>query len=175
MRALIVYESMFGNTAVVAEAIADGLRPSCEVELCPIADAVNRPPPQVDLLIVGGPTHAFGLSRLATRQDAAHRTQTSIETEIGIREWLDAALPIPTPRRAAAFGTKVARPPWLPGSAAKGIGKRLRALGYQLAAAPADFHVTAMTGPLAPGERDRATAWATQLATTHPDLPKTAQ
>lgn len=172
MRAQIVYESMFGNTAAVAEAIADGLRPYYEVQLCPVADAVNRPAPQVDLLVVGGPTHAFGLSRTATRQDAATHTTASIDTEIGVREWLDAALPASPPCPAAAFGTKVAHPPWLPGSAAKGIGKRLRNLGYQLAVAPADFHVTAMTGPLTSGERERATAWATKLAASRPELPK---
>jgi menaquinone-dependent protoporphyrinogen IX oxidase len=175
MRALIVYESMFGNTAAVAEAIADGLRPHYEVQLCPVADAVNRRAPQIDLLVVGGPTHAFGLSRTATRQDAATRTSASIETEIGVREWLDAALPVSSPCAAAAFDTKVARPPWLPGSAAKGIGKRLRGLGYRLAVAPADFHVTAMTGPLAPGERERATAWATKLAATESELSRATQ
>ncbi|MEV4157761.1 flavodoxin domain-containing protein [Nocardia salmonicida] len=172
MRALIVYESMFGNTATVAEAIADGLRPDYEVQLCPVADAVNRPVTQVDLLVVGGPTHAFGLSRATTRQDASTRTTAPIETEIGVREWLDAALPVSSPCPAAAFGTKVAHPPWLPGSAAKGIGKRLRNLGYRLAVAPTDFYVTAMTGPLTSGERERATAWATKLAATRPELPK---
>lgn len=173
MRAQIVYESMFGNTAAVAEAIAAGLRPHFEVTMCPVAEAAGRPAPQVDLLVVGGPTHAFGLSRTATRQDAAGQTDSPVEIEIGIREWLDAALPVPSPRLAAAFGTKIAHPPWLPGSAAKGIGKRLRHLGYHLAAAPADFHVEDMTGPLRAGELERATAWAAQLATTEPTLPRT--
>ncbi|MFJ2666360.1 hypothetical protein ACIO14_18610 [Nocardia fluminea] len=172
MRALIVYESMFGNTAAVADAIAAGLRPRFEVEVCPVSVAVNRPAPEVDLLVVGGPTHAFGLSRPATRQDAAGRTTTSVDTEIGVREWLDAALPVPAPRGAAAFGTKIARPPWLPGSAAKSVGRRLRQLGYHLVVPPTDFRVTDMTGPLTAGELERATAWAAQLTTSEPGVPR---
>ncbi|MFD6225126.1 flavodoxin family protein [Nocardia asteroides] len=163
MRAQIVYESMFGNTAEIAEAVAVGLQPRFGVSMCPVTEAANRPAPDVDLLIVGGPTHAFGLSRAATRKDAAGQTDAPVDVEIGVREWLDAALPVPAPRAAAAFGTKIAHPPWLPGSAARGIGKRLRRLGYQLADAPADFLVEDMTGPLRAGEIERATAWATQL------------
>jgi hypothetical protein len=136
MRAQVVYESMFGNTAAVAEAVATGLRPSFEVTVSSVAEAANHPAPQVDLLVVGGPTHAFGLSRTVTRRDAADRTDDPVEIEIGIREWLDAALPVQASRSAAAFGTKIARPPWLPGSAAKGIAKRLRHLGYHLAVPP---------------------------------------
>ncbi|GGN81109.1 hypothetical protein [Nocardia rhizosphaerihabitans] len=49
-----------------------------------------------------------GLSRTSTRQDAAGRVETPVAVELGIREWLDAALPVSRPRRAAAFGTKMA-------------------------------------------------------------------
>ncbi|MGW4633493.1 hypothetical protein [Nocardia sp. NPDC004415] len=171
MRALIVYESMFGNTAAVTEAVAAGLRPHVEVIMCPVAVAASKPAPQVDLLVVGAPTHAFGLSRAATRRDAADRTDAPVEIGVGVREWLDAALPLPAARFAAAFGTKIARPPWLPGSAAKGIGNRLRRLGYELVVPPADFYVDGMTGPLRTGELGRATRWAAQLATTRSALP----
>lgn len=170
MRALVVYESMFGNTEAVARAIAEGLRTRYEVEICPIADAAGRPAPEVELLVVGGPTHAFGLSRPATRKDAADRIDTPVTVDVGIREWLEAALPVSSARRAAAFGTKVGTPPWLPGSAAKSIGKRLRHLGYRLVVAPADFSVDGMTGPLLPGELERASSWAGQLAAIEPDL-----
>ncbi|MFG1798190.1 flavodoxin domain-containing protein [Nocardia sp. NPDC049149] len=169
MRSRVVYESMFGNTAAVAEAIAAGLRTQGTVEVLTVAEAANTPAPTVDLLVVGGPTHAFGLSRKRTRLDAAEHTDKSIAVEIGIREWLDAALPVTTGRRAAAFCTKVAKPPWLPGSAAHGAGKRLRRLGYELADDPADFLVDGMTGPLADGELARAQAWAERLAYTEHD------
>ncbi|MFC4128439.1 flavodoxin family protein [Nocardia rhizosphaerae] len=169
MRALVVYESMFGNTEAVARAVAAGLRTRYEVELSPVTEAAGRPAPEVDLLVVGGPTHAFGLSRPATRKDAASRVPGPVPAELGVRDWLDAAFPVSPPRAAAAFGTKMTEPRWLPGSAAKGIAKRLRRLGYRLAGAPADFHVDGMTGPVTAGELDRASAWGAELAAAaHP-------
>ncbi|MBF6129859.1 flavodoxin domain-containing protein [Nocardia brasiliensis] len=169
MRSRVVYESMFGNTAAIAEAIAEGLGKFGTVEVINVSAAANVPAPTVDLLVVGAPTHAFGLSRRKTRLDAATHTEAPIVVEIGIREWLDAALGVPEGRRAAAFGTKVAKPPWLPGSAAHATGKRLRRIGYELADEPVDFFVDGMTGPLRAGEPDRARAWAERLAHTEHD------
>ncbi|TQM32527.1 flavodoxin family protein [Nocardia bhagyanarayanae] len=164
MRARVVYESMFGNTATIAEAIAEGLGAHATVELLDVTTAAQLPEPTVDLLVVGGPTHVFGLSWPRTRRDAATRTNTPVAVETGIREWLDSALPVPEGAHAAAFGTKAAHPRWLPGSAAHGIGRRLRGLGYQLVGEPTDFLVDAMTGPLTAGEADRARRWGEQLA-----------
>ncbi|MGY4103098.1 flavodoxin family protein [Nocardia sp. R16R-3T] len=169
MRARVVYESMFGNTAAIARAIADGLRAHADVEVLSVAAAAEMPEPAIDLLVVGGPTHAFGLSRTRTRRDAAEQTDAPIAVDIGIREWLDAALPVPGGARAAAFGTKAAKPGWLPGSAARGAGKRLRRLGYELADDPVDFLVEGMRGPLAHGELARARAWAERLAQSEHD------
>ncbi|MEU2254958.1 hypothetical protein ABZ540_17505 [Nocardia xishanensis] len=164
MYARVVYESMFGNTAAIAHAIASALSAFGTVEVVEVSAAAAFPAPAVGLLVVGGPTHAFGLSRVRTRRDAATRTDADIAIETGIREWLDAALPVPAGSHAAAFGTKVGTPSWLPGSAARGTAKRLRRLGYGLVAAPEDFLVEGMTGPLAPGEIDRAKIWAERLA-----------
>ncbi|MET7772745.1 flavodoxin domain-containing protein [Nocardia sp. NPDC005366] len=169
MRARIVYESMFGNTAAIAEAIADGLRVHADVEVMNVVTAAEMPEPTIDLLVVGGPTHAFGLSRTRTRSDAAAQSDTPVAVDIGIREWLDAALPVSQNTRAAAFGTKAATPKWLPGSAARGAGKRLRRLGYDLADAPVDFLVDGVKGPLVAGELERARAWAQRLAQTEFD------
>ncbi|WP_431951072.1 flavodoxin family protein [Nocardia lijiangensis] len=162
MRVRVVYESMFGNTATIAEAIAQGL--GAAVDVLEVTTAAQAPEPAVDLLVVGGPTHVFGLSRVRTRRDAATRTTAPVAVDTGIREWLDSALPVPEGARAAAFGTKAAHPRWLPGSAARGIGRRLRGLGYRLLGEPTDFLVDAMTGPLSAGERDRARRWGEQLA-----------
>ncbi|MEV6426394.1 hypothetical protein [Nocardia sp. NPDC051463] len=169
MRALVVYESMFGNTSAVAEFIAQGLREHADVEVVNVAAAAECPAPTVNLLVVGGPTHTFGLSRPQTRSDAARHTDAPIATDIGVREWLDAALPVPPGHRAAAFGTKMAKPSWLPGSAARGIGKRLRRLGYSLADQPMDFLVEHTTGPLTAGELERARVWAARIAYTELD------
>ncbi|WP_083880651.1 flavodoxin family protein [Nocardia araoensis] len=174
MRARIVYESMFGNTAAVAEAIAEGLREHADVEVLHVAAAAEVPAPKVQLLVVGGPTHTFGLSRRRSRRDAAKRTDAPI-ADIGVREWLEAALPVARGHAAVAFGTKPAGQSWLPGSAARGIGRRLRRLGYALADDPMDFLLEDTTGPLGPGELERARAWAERIAHTeldrisHPD------
>ncbi|MGK8507676.1 MULTISPECIES: flavodoxin domain-containing protein [Nocardia] len=172
MRARIIYESMFGNTAAVAEAIAQGLREYAEVEVVNVLAAAEVCGPTLNLLVVGGPTHAFGLSRPQTRRDAAKLTDAPIATDIGVREWLAAAPPVSPRHRALAFGTKVAKPPWLSGSAAHGIGKRLRRLGYSLADQPVDFLVEGTTGPLAPGELDCARVWARRIAHTELDRMK---
>lgn len=169
MLARVVYESMFGNTAAIARAIAEGLGRYATVEIVDVATAAAAAMSQVDLLVVGAPTHAFGLSRQRTRCDAAERTTAPVTVDIGVREWLDAACTVPTGSRAAAFGTKAATPSWLPGSAARGIGKRLRRSGYDLADEPMDFLVTDVTGPLADGELQRAREWAERLASSELD------
>lgn len=171
MRARVVYESVFGNTEAAAVAIARGLGEFAEVESVDVADAGATSHSPVDLLVVGGPTHAFGLSRRRTRQEAADRFGGPDVTggATGIREWLEAEHRTSTGARAAAFGTKMQRPGHLPGSAARGIGRRLRRAGFELVRRPIDFYVVGMTGPLAPGEFDRARSWAEHLASEEAD------
>ena len=67
MKVLVVYESMFGNTKAIAEAIGEALA----AEVVEVSDAPDVLPDDVGLLVVGAPTHAFSLSRPATRQSAA--------------------------------------------------------------------------------------------------------
>src|SRR5690242_18801849 len=101
MKALVVYESMFGNTEAVAQAIAEGLRTGLEAT---VADVSGMPPvDDADLVVIGGPTHAFGMSRPKTRQDAQRSGQVRAGAmPAGIREWLDRA-PRLDGRAAAAF------------------------------------------------------------------------
>ena len=61
MQALVVYESMYGNTHAVAERIADGLRPEFDVEVVPVGRATDERLAAADLVVVGGPTHAQGI------------------------------------------------------------------------------------------------------------------
>jgi len=88
MRALIVVESWFGNTRAVAGAVADGLGQFMTVDVSEVGDAPARVAPDVDLVVVGGPTHAFAMSRPNTRRDAAQQAGVRTGTERGIREWL---------------------------------------------------------------------------------------
>ena len=70
MRALVAYESIYGNTHLVAEAIARGLRSACPVQVASMADARYENVHRYDLVVVDGPTHAHGMSRPETRQSA---------------------------------------------------------------------------------------------------------
>jgi hypothetical protein len=168
---MVVYESMFGNTREIAEAIADGLSPGVEVQTV----AVDAAPPEIaddiDIVVVGGPTHAFGMSRPGTRAQAASKgAQMSTSVTVGIREWLDRLQCNAGHTRMAAFDTRVRRPR-VPGSAARKIAKRLRRLGMPLAH-PTTFWVTGTTGPLLDGETERARDWGRELAgacSTEPD------
>ncbi len=76
MKALIVYESQFGNTEKVARAIAEGVATSGRVEVVAVDTAPTVLPDDVDLLLVGGPTHVFSMSRVQTRADAAKDAPT---------------------------------------------------------------------------------------------------
>ena len=62
MRTLVVYESMFGNTRAIAEAVAAGLTEAAEVVLVPVREVTPAHVHSADLIVVGGPTHAHGLS-----------------------------------------------------------------------------------------------------------------
>lgn len=162
MRSIVVYESMFGNTREVAEAVAQGIEPVIPVETLEVGSA---PPLQglvVDLLIVGAPTHAFGLSKESTRRDASERTGRSlISTGPGLREWLDAAQACDLV--VAAFDTHVKKPN-LPGWASHAAEKRLRRLGCRPASKAVTFYVDGLQGPLLTGETERARTWGHEVA-----------
>ena len=159
--AVVVAESMFGNTRAVADAVADALR-ACfdQVDVFDVADAPLTLD-DVDLLVVGAPTHAFGMSRPATRRAARDQGAPAVP-ECGAREWIDALVPPAAPITAAVFDTRVRRPP-LPGSAVRPMRRRLRRRGF-LVRPPVRFTVLGTPGPLADGELDRARRWALTLA-----------
>lgn len=163
MKALVVYESMFGNTAHVAEAIASGLRETVVVELCGVQDAPTVPAEDIDLIVAGGPTHAFSMSRTQTRTDAIAKGASEGKVDIGLREWIEG---IPRERHASAlatFDTRVDKVRHLPGSAAKSAAKAGRKHGFESYASPESFYVGDTSGPLLDGELERATAWGRKL------------
>src|SRR4051794_34303203 len=60
MRALIVYESMYGNTRQIAEAIAEGCRQAGEASVVRAASCDPAMLAGLDLLVIGGPTPRLG-------------------------------------------------------------------------------------------------------------------
>lgn len=162
MHALVVYESMFGNTKAVAQEIAEGIGGPATVELREVGTSPSVGP-DVDLLVVGGPTHAFGLTRASTRASAKEQAaEPLVSTGDGVREWLEDLPSTDHPVKVAAFDTRI-KPARVPGSAAKGIAKRLRAKGFTPVRDPATFWVRGTPGPLADGELDRAHAWGATI------------
>jgi hypothetical protein len=169
MRALVVFESMFGNTQAIADAVAEGLPRRLRVEVLEVGVAPATIDDDVALLVVGGPTHAFGMSRPQTRQDAARQaTAALVSRGIGLREWL-ATLQGPDGIAAAAFDTRISKPR-LPGSAARAAERRLRRLGLRIVAPAASFYVEGSLGPLQEGEKERARRWGESVGSKAGDL-----
>jgi flavodoxin len=166
MRAVVVYESMFGNTQAIADAVANGLASSMRVDLLEVGEAPATIDDDVALLVAGGPTHAFGMSRPQTRADAAQQAeQPVVSAGIGLREWLAAAGRRTGDTVAATFDTRVDRPR-VPGSAAHAGERRLRRLGFPAIAPAESFYVGGTSGPLVEGEVERARRWGEELGRT---------
>jgi Flavodoxin len=166
MKALIVYESMYGNTAAVGNAIASSLRSrGLDVETQPVTKVDPGATADIDVLVVGGPTHVHGMSRSSTRKTAAEDDKNTFSEptlEPGLREWLK-RLPTGTSRLAAAFDTRIDKPAILTGSAAKGIGHRLEDRGFRLIVDPESFLVSGQN-KLIDGELEHAATWGTEVA-----------
>ena len=167
MQALVVYESLYGNTARIARAIGDGL---AERGLPPVVvgvDAVDREAiASADLLIVGGPTHAHGMTRSSSREQAVadeHNTYDAPTATVGIRTLLE-TLPEGTDRTSAAFDTRIGgAPAFLTGAASKGIARGLEDRGYRLVTDPESFLVT-RHNELVDGEVEHAVRWGAHIA-----------
>jgi flavodoxin len=164
MKSLVVYESMFGNTEQIARAVAEGLGELVDVQLTEVAETAADPGPDVALIVAGGPTHAFSMSRENTRADAISKGAHEGDREFGLREWM-AGLPSGQhTEKIATFDTKIKSMRHLPGSAAKSAAKAARRHGYESVSKAESFYVDDVDGPLLDGEIDRARAWGRQLA-----------
>ena len=163
MRALVVYESMFGNTASIAKAIRDGISDHLETDLVEVGGASPQVGDETILLVIGGPTHAMGLSSAQTRHTAQTKAPTSvISARIGIREWITELVVDSARTTFATFDTRT-KHHWVPGSAAVKADKALRRLGLSSTGAPTSFLVNGTPGPLLPGELARAREWGALL------------
>ena len=171
MRAVIVFESMFGSTRKVAEAIAGGLADGAEVSVVAVTSAGAHILDGADLVVVGGPAHAHGMSRPGTRKMAGKRAgKPGSGVELvpgavsgpGVREWLASLGGLGV--AGAAFDTRLQGLPAFTGRASKSIRRHLAHHGARIAASPGSFLVEGLAGALAEGELGRARAWAERLS-----------
>ena len=168
MRAIVVYESMFGNTRQIADAIAVGLADAAEVTVVNVNHVESEDVESADLVLVGGPTHVHGMSRPSTRAEAEKWTldpakKVSLESGApgrGIREWLDNEVIVP--KNFATFATRVDWPIAVSGNAAAQIDRELHRRGSHRLMAAENFVVT-KDSELGDGEIDRAKAWGTEV------------
>jgi flavodoxin len=145
MNTLVLYDSQFGNTEQIAQAIAQTLSEHGPAR----AERVNQARPSeaegVGLLVLGCPTQKWS----ATPATKAFLDLLPKQLLHGMA--------------VACFDTRFDKSSWLTGSAAKGMAKQLKKLGATLITPPESFFVEAMEGPLASGELERATRWARQI------------
>jgi len=164
MKALVVHESMFGNTRRVAEAVAAALRPAYEVEITGVDGASTAQLAAADLVVVGAPTHGHGMSRPQTRAQTLRNGVAALTAQgPGVRDVLS-RLPAGRGRPAAAFDTRLPWPRWMSGAASRPVAAALRRAGYSLVLPPESFVVKGTQGPLRDGELDRAGAWGARIA-----------
>ncbi|MGO9910528.1 MAG: flavodoxin family protein [Acidimicrobiales bacterium] len=173
MRALVVYESMFGNTRAIADAIGKGLGQGLEsvdnVVVVPVVEAGRERLGDADLLVVGGPTHFHGMSRTRTRKWATAAAQKPKNDLVldrdaegpGVRDWLRSLGHGNT--KFAAFDTRFKGPAVLRGRASRPISRKLRRQGFEVVAKPESFFVT-LQNHLEPDEEARALEWGQRLA-----------
>jgi flavodoxin I len=143
MKALIVVDSVYGNTEKIAKAIAGGLSPVIEVKVVRPSEVTPADLGSINLLFVGSPVQAGKQTK-------------------AIQEFLN-KIPADSLKnvRVAAFDTRVKA--WIAkvfGYAAGRIAESLKEKGGTLAAQPEGFIVKGRQGPLEEGEVERATAWA---------------
>jgi flavodoxin len=167
MSAVVVYESMFGATRQVAEALARGLGRHTEVTVLNVNEAGHEFP-VADLVLVGAPTHVHGLSSPSTREEAVRWTKDPARMltlehgapGIGVREWLDGL----TGKAGdfVAFDTRADIAELLSGSAGKHIQKALKKAGGHPYSEVESFLVH--DNELDPEDLDRAEALGDRFA-----------
>jgi flavodoxin len=146
METLVVYDSKFGNTRKLAEAIAEALAPYGGVRVYGLDERLPDEFGQTDLLIVGGPTQGHGMSAR-------------------MRQFADGLAIAGGGTIAAVFDTRYRMPAVISGSAARGIARRLRRAGIPVLTLPASFFVSRDSTPqLEDGEMERAVSWAKNIA-----------
>lgn len=142
MSSLVVFDSNFGNTRKIAEAVAAKLGNGARAVA--LADLGPGGLDGVDLLVVGSPINAWK----PTEQMRSFLDGLAEGSLRGVR--------------AAAFDTRVRL--FIHGDAAGKISHALEKAGARIVARPRGFIVEGREGPLAAGEVDGAAAWAGSIA-----------
>ena len=153
MRIAIIYDSVFGNTATVAEALARSARELGEVTLLSVRDAATFAPDGFDLLLIGSPTRGFAPTPAISEFTAGLPTVSIRAAAFDTRLDPDHIQPVPL-RWVVQVG----------GYAANRIAGTLSEKGYNVLEPNGDFLVEGAEGPLKQGEIERAEAWLKQIA-----------
>ncbi len=160
MKAIVVYESFWGNTADIARAIAEGIGP--DARALSTAEATATVVADADLIVAGAPVIGFQLPSETMRESLRSEAKAPRPADLSapsMRSWLDA---LPAGQgRSAAFETRIS---WSPGGAAGAITKGLARAGYPEVAKAGKFVVKGRYGPLKDGEIQRALAWGAEIA-----------
>jgi hypothetical protein len=161
MKAVVVYESLWGNTAAIARAVAEGI--GGETRALSTDEATPAVLADADLIVAGAPVLGFGLANDKMREDIGKTPSNAPAppdlAHPSLRSWLEA---LPAGRGgSAAFETRIW---WSPGGATNAITKGLQAAGYGPVAAAERFIVKGKYGPLRDGEEERARQWGADLA-----------
>ncbi len=151
MKALIVYDSNFGNTEKVARAIGKAVTPLGEVKVLRVSKANPSELASIDFLIVGSPTHA-GRATRATKE-FLKRIPANALKNVGVTSF-DTRFSA----KDKGVGTRIVLGIFR--YAAGRIANRLEHKGGHLAAEPEGFIVEDTEGPLKKGELERAATWA---------------
>jgi hypothetical protein len=181
VRALVIHESVFGNTAQIAEQVAAGLARHVPTLVLEVEDAPAEIGDPVRLLVLGGPTHSTGMSRPGSRAQARLVGRHPVAPpELGQREWLRgvhlrpgllaATFDTRLPDRLRADRADRGAPP-----AADGAAAALVRAGLVLLADPEGFRVRSVEGPLVIGERERAVRWGEHLGVRLCARPESAR
>ena len=170
MRIVVIYESMFGNTRRIAESIVEVLGATAEVRLVRAGLHTEVATSDVDLFVVGAPTHAWSMPRANTRRGALEDVRKSggelvleenADSLPGVREWFESLATVHA--LGAAFDTRLNAPAALTGRASKVIATSLARHGLDVVL-PAESFLVDRHNQLLDGELDRARTWATTLA-----------
>jgi len=143
MKALVVYDSVFGNTEQIAQAIGNALGSQKDVEILRVSNVKPEQLMGLKLLIVGSPTH--GGRPTSAIQDFLNKVSESVIRGINVAAF------------DTRFSTRLVR---IFGYAAGRIADSLKRNGGTLIVSPEGFFVKGKEGPLKEGELERAASWA---------------